>query len=212
MSLSPRASRLTLISHVGLLQHIAHVQKNAFSNYEKGPLFSETMKQVLGQGIFVVDGHPWQYVGPSFPVCAFPVSSQVPLDRRLQRKATSKIFTANNFKGIITASIQEHVRRLVSVIGEHADRNEEFDLSDLFFRFTLDSFTEMAFGKSTRSLETSEPVPFAVAFDYAQGVMDRRFNKYAPAPRPVRRTRGFLEMLTAGNYTTQSVLVARGTL
>lgn len=96
---------------------------------------------------------------------------------RIQRKATSKIFTAGNFKGIITSSIQEHIRQLVSVIGDHADKNEEFDLSDLFFRFTLDSFTEMAFGKSTRSLETSEPVPFAVAFDYAQGIMDRRFNK-----------------------------------
>lgn len=96
---------------------------------------------------------------------------------RIQRKATSKIFTAGNFKGIITSSIQEHIRQLVTVIGDHADKNEEFDLSDLFFRFTLDSFTEMAFGKSTRSLETSEPVPFAVAFDYAQGIMDRRFNK-----------------------------------
>lgn len=144
--------RMVLISKS---EHIAHVQKNAFNNYRKGPLFKDVMQQVLGeQGIFVADGHQWQ----------------------IQRKATSKIFTAGNFKGIITSSIQEHIRQLVSVIGDHADKNEEFDLSDLFFRFTLDSFTEMAFGKSTRSLETCEPVPFAVAFDYAQGIMDRRFN------------------------------------
>lgn len=135
-------------------EHIAHVQKDGFANYVKGPLFRRSMHQVLGEGIFVVDGHPWQ----------------------MQRKATAKIFTAGNFKGIITSSIQEHIRRLVTVIGEHADRAEDFDLAELFFRFTLDSFTEMAFGRSTRALDSTEPVPFAVAFDYAQGVMDLRFN------------------------------------
>lgn len=42
-------------------QHIAHVQKNAFNNYRKGPLFKDVMQQVLGeQGIFVADGHQWQ--------------------------------------------------------------------------------------------------------------------------------------------------------
>ena len=42
-------------------QHIAHVQKNAFNNYCKGPLFKDVMQQVLGeQGIFVADGHQWQ--------------------------------------------------------------------------------------------------------------------------------------------------------
>lgn len=42
-------------------QHIAHVQKNAFNNYRKGPLFKDVMQQVLGEeGIFVADGHQWQ--------------------------------------------------------------------------------------------------------------------------------------------------------
>ncbi|GAA5992515.1 hypothetical protein JCM10908_000857 [Rhodotorula pacifica] len=135
-------------------EHLAHVQKEAFHKYRKGPLFSNSMSQVLGKGIFVVDGHAWQ----------------------MQRKATSKIFTASNFKGIITSSIQDHLRQLVAVIGEHADRGDEFDLADLFFRFTLDSFTEMAFGRSTNSLKESRPVPFAIAFDYAQVAMDIRFN------------------------------------
>lgn len=48
-------------------QHIAHVQKDGFANYVKGPLFRRSMHQVLGEGIFVVDGHPWQYVQVILP-------------------------------------------------------------------------------------------------------------------------------------------------
>ena len=38
----------------------------------------------------------------------------------------------------------------------------EFDLADLFFRFTLESFSNMAFGRNigALSLETDAPVPF----------------------------------------------------
>ena len=51
------------------------------------------------------------------------------------------------------------------------------NLSSLFFRFTLNSFAEMAFGTDIRALstETDAPVPFAEAFDYAQSVLDGRF-------------------------------------
>lgn len=132
------------------------------------------MQQVLGDGIFVVDGHQWRYVLVSMMPSG---GGGLTTPRSLQRKATSKIFTAGNFKGIITSSIQTQLGKLLRVIGGHADRHEAFDLADLFFRFTLDSFTEMAFGMSTGALDTDEPVPFAVAFDYAQGVMDARFNK-----------------------------------
>lgn len=55
----------------------------------------------------------------------------------------------------------------------------EFDLDNLFFRFTLNSFAEMAFGTDVGalSLDSDDPVPFAAAFDFAQSVLDRRFNK-----------------------------------
>jgi len=53
------------------------------------------------------------------------------------------------------------------------------DLHDLFFRFTLDSFTEIAFGKDLKILERyaageRDPVPFAAAFDTAQIITDYR--------------------------------------
>lgn len=53
-----------------------------------------------------------------------------------------------------------------------------FALDQLFFRFTLSSFSYMTFGRpDVGALETGEPVPFAEAFDEAQSIMDGRFTK-----------------------------------
>ena len=41
-----------------------------------------------------------------------------------------------------------------------------FDLCPLFFAFTLDSFSLLAFGKSIDALEQDAPIPFATAFDH----------------------------------------------
>lgn len=134
---------------------LEYVQKTNFQNYVKGALFHKNLSGLLGNGIFVVDGQEWQ----------------------AQRKATSKIFTANNFKGVISQSIDANMSKLMTIIGRHADNGTEFDISELFFRFTLSSFSEMAFGSNFGALstETDEPVPFAKAFDYGQVVMNRRF-------------------------------------
>lgn len=96
------------------------------------------------------------------------------------KQATSKIFTANNFKGVISQSIDCNMTRLMTIIGRHADNGTVFDLSELFFRFTLSTFSEMAFGSNFGALstETDQPVPFAKAFDYGQVVMNRRFTKF----------------------------------
>jgi cytochrome P450 len=124
---------------------LEYVQKTNFSNYVKGPLFYKNLSGLLGDGIFVVDGAAWQ----------------------AQRKATSKIFTANNFKGVISQSIDTNMNKLMTILRRHADNGTTFDLSELFFRFTLSSFSEMAFGSNFGALstETDEPVPFAKAFE-----------------------------------------------
>lgn len=63
-----------------------------------------------------------------------------------QRKATSRIFTGSNFRGIITRSLDANLSRFIAIMGRNADSGEELALSTLFFRLTLNSFGEMAFG------------------------------------------------------------------
>jgi hypothetical protein len=59
------------------------------------------------------------------------------------------------------------MNKLMTITGRRADEGTTFDLSELFFRFTLSSFSEMAFGSNFGALstETDEPVPFATAFE-----------------------------------------------
>lgn len=52
--------RLIMLSNPS---HVEHIQKTNFANYEKGALFGEVMTDVLGAGIFVVDGDKWCVVG-----------------------------------------------------------------------------------------------------------------------------------------------------
>lgn len=90
------------------------------------------------------------------------------------------------------------MEKLLAIIRRHAEKGEcvckrcapqsnttdstvgtAFSLDTLFFRFTLNSFAELAFGLDVGALstESDEPVPFAAAFDSAQTILALRFTK-----------------------------------
>ncbi|KAI9622271.1 hypothetical protein H4Q26_015308 [Puccinia striiformis f. sp. tritici PST-130] len=122
-----------------------------------GPLFRNCMYDVFGDGIFVSDGQMWKRA----------------------RHATSTIFTLKTFKTIIVPSSNKSMDELSQVLTSIAGRNHPIDFCDLFFRFTLDSFVHMTFGKDLGLLgigyEDKGSNPFSVAFDYAQDQVDFRF-------------------------------------
>ncbi|CAO1614743.1 unnamed protein product [Jaminaea pallidilutea] len=143
-------------------EYLEFVQKTHFENYPKGALLRDTMSDLLGEtGIFVADGHPW----------------------KMQRKMASHIFSVNQFRNIVQVVVHEELRSIAALLqnltkGSHSD---VIELPELFYRFTLSSFTKIAFGhdigcltSSPSSLETA--VPFAVAFDKAQNHVNRRFS------------------------------------
>ncbi|KAL1921707.1 uncharacterized protein VTP21DRAFT_10349 [Calcarisporiella thermophila] len=67
--------------------------------------------------------------------------------------------------------------QVASVLERAAVSGQEVDLQGLFFRFTLDTFGRISFGKHFNCFDdTSAPVPFAAAFDYVQMVIDRRLH------------------------------------
>ncbi|KAI5474182.1 cytochrome P450, family 4, subfamily A [Pseudohyphozyma bogoriensis] len=125
--------------------------------YRDGRAFGTSPRKDLYTipGIFNVDGDRWY----------------------AQRKATARIFTEKNFKGVISSAIEEDLKTLKDVVSRMADSGEPFDLSGLFFGFTLNSFCRMAFGQDigSVSLNVSEQIPFVPAFDYAQSRLSYRF-------------------------------------
>ncbi|GAA5904135.1 hypothetical protein JCM6882_003956 [Rhodosporidiobolus microsporus] len=144
--------RLVDVSNPDALQHI---QKDNFSNFVKGKTMYDRLSTILGDGIFTVDGDLWHK----------------------QRKVTSKVFTPALFRTAISASIEMNLGRMSAILERHAERNEEFDLGDLFFRYTLSSFAEFSFSTDVKALFVDDdvPVPFASAFDTAQVLIERRF-------------------------------------
>lgn len=135
---------------------IEHVLKTSFWKYEKGDFFKGTMEVLLGHGIFNSDGSVWQR----------------------QRKIASHMFTARNLKEDMSAIFLKNTQLISTRMRRHAQHNREFDIQELFFGFTLDSFAEIAFGESCGCLSDGAPVPFAQAFDLVQAHSAARF--FAP--------------------------------
>ncbi|KCV69391.1 hypothetical protein H696_03822 [Fonticula alba] len=120
--------------------NVEHVLKTKFSNYIKGEFFTSNLEDVLGKGIFNVDGEAW----------------------KRQRKITSHMFNVSNFRNGMTHVFRFHLRELCSVL--ETKLAKPVDLHEFFHRFTLDSICQIAFGKNLGSIRNSR-LPFVVAWD-----------------------------------------------
>ena len=67
--------------------------------------------------------------GTSSARVSYKVRAPVCISDTLASIATSKIFSANNFRGVITRAIDDDIAKLRTIIGNHADAGREFDLA-----------------------------------------------------------------------------------
>lgn len=134
---------------------VEHILKTNFDNYVKGEKLHTINYDALGDGIFNADGPSW----------------------RFQRKVASHIFTASAFKGLITDVIEEKTELLLKIIGKHADSGDAFDISDIFFRLTLDVFAKIAVSQEFNCLPLhgyQEQPAVAISIETAANAADRR--------------------------------------
>jgi cytochrome P450 len=187
--LSPtRCYRLTFAGAGSILmlnrpEYLEYVQKTNFENFPKGFQFADKLGDLLGlDGIFVADGDVW----------------------KTQRKMASHMFSANKFNTWVRQVVHNELDQIDSLLETVASQNDHdigqglystagtslekrsgthggaIAMPELFFRYTLSSFAKMAFAAdlgclSEDPVSLQKPHPFAVAFDYAQGVMNDRF-------------------------------------
>ncbi|CDS82304.1 related to Cytochrome P450 [Sporisorium scitamineum] len=168
------------VTSINRPEYIRWVQKTNFENYIKGSQFQSSMGDVMSlHGIFVADGEIW----------------------RKQRKMASHIFSVGNFRTHVQRTIQRDLDVLNRLFREASERKVEINLPDLFFRFTLSSFSLMAFSADIKCLPSNVEglktvVEFAANFDYAQRIMDERFvdplarftELFSPQGRKMRKT------------------------
>ncbi|KAK3829341.1 MAG: cytochrome P450 [Benniella sp.] len=137
----PGIGRVINISEPDMVDHVLRVN---FWAYEKGPFLRSTLEPLVGGGIFGADGEHWKW----------------------QRKLASHIFNVKAFRNYTSTVFVEEAKLVMDYLSKKADAGEVVDLQELFYKYTLDSFGEIAFGQSFGCLnKPGDEVPFAVAFD-----------------------------------------------
>ncbi|KAF8398263.1 hypothetical protein HHK36_017190 [Tetracentron sinense] len=144
--------------------NIDHLLRTNFHNFIKGSRFHNVLYDLLGHGIFNVDGHLWTS----------------------QRKIASHEFNTRSLKSFISHTVHFEISdRLLPYLSTSCDEGEIIDLQDTFRKFAFDNICNLAFGDDPVCLnldktKASSSSSFVQAFDDAVEISASRF--MAPLP------------------------------
>ncbi|KAL8501191.1 hypothetical protein ACS0TY_020662 [Phlomoides rotata] len=135
-------------------ENVEYMLKTKFQNFPKGKPFSAILGDLLGNGIFNVDGDLWKF------------------QRKMASLELGSVSVRTHAFDIVTSEIQS---RLVPLLSFSADSSNPLDLQDIFRRFSFDSICRFSFGLDPECLCPSLPVcEFASAFDLASKLSAER--------------------------------------
>ncbi|RZC73119.1 hypothetical protein C5167_048596 [Papaver somniferum] len=125
--------------------NVEYILKTNFQNYGKGSYNYNNLKDLLGDGIFTVDGDKWRH----------------------QRKTSSYEFSTGVLRKFSSVVFQKNAAKLARVVSEDANSKPTVDIFDLFLKATLDSTFQVGFGIQLDSMcgSSDEGTLFANAFD-----------------------------------------------
>ncbi|OMP05744.1 Cytochrome P450 [Corchorus olitorius] len=151
-------------------RNLEHLLKTKFTIFPKGPYFRDTVRDLLGDGIFSADDETWQK----------------------QRKTASIEFHSAKFRQLTTESLLELVHaRLLPVLENAVNKSMSIDLQDVLLRLTFDNVCMIAFGVDPGCLRPGLPeIPFAKAFEDATEATVLRF----VTPTCVWKTMRYLDL------------------
>eukprot|EP00249_Psilotum_nudum_P012777 c23978_g1_i1 orf=301-1866(-) len=147
--------------------NVEHILKAKFNLYPKGENFRENLYDLLGNGIFNVDGDLWKF----------------------QRKVASHEFTTNSLRDFVwEKAVAEIQNRLCPVLSEFCENGKIVDLQDLFLQFSFDTICQLSLGvdpcclNATQEFANEAPAGsvkegqhFGQAFDTATLLSAQRF-------------------------------------
>ncbi|KAH7519546.1 hypothetical protein FEM48_Zijuj08G0048500 [Ziziphus jujuba var. spinosa] len=135
--------------------NVEHILKTNFDNYGKGLYNYNILKDLLGDGIFTVDGDKW----------------------RQQRKASSYEFSTKVLRDYSSVIFQKNAVKVARILSEIATTSKKIDIQDIFMKATLDSIFKVAFGVELDSMcgSNEEGKNFRNAFDNASAITVRRY-------------------------------------
>ncbi|XP_050387859.1 cytochrome P450 704C1-like [Argentina anserina] len=138
--------------------NVEYVLKTNFCNYGKGSYTYSIISDVVGDGIFSVDGQKWQH----------------------QRKMMSAEFSTKVVRDFSAAVSKTNAVKLAGIIYEAATSNQAIEIQDLFMKATLDSTIKILLGIELDSMSGTdeEGNRFSHAFESQQeAALYRIFDK-----------------------------------
>ncbi|GMF33390.1 unnamed protein product [Phytophthora fragariaefolia] len=126
------------------------VFKTQFDVFVRGA--GETVKEVLGEGIFNVDGDKWRH----------------------QRRVTSHLFSMHMLKDCMNAVVREKTVKLREVLALCEERGVSVSMKSLLNKFTADTFTRIGFGVELNGLDDPVDVDVYQPLDAALQVVQAR--------------------------------------
>ncbi|KAI8524301.1 hypothetical protein RHMOL_Rhmol13G0140000 [Rhododendron molle] len=142
-------------------ENVEHILKTQFENYPKGRPFSAILGDLLGKGIFNVDGDSWKF----------------------QRKMASLEMGSVSIRlyafDIVGSEIQSNLIPLFSSVS--GEKDSVLDLQQVFQRFSFDTIFRFSFGLDPKTLQLSLPISdFVMAFDLASKFSAERGMSVSP--------------------------------
>lgn len=145
-------------------ENVEHMLKTRFHNYPKGKQFSAILGDLLGRGIFNVDGDLWMF------------------QRKMASLELGSLSARSYAFDIVTSQIQSRLIPLLSSV------TSDLDLQDVFRRFSFDSICRFSFGLDPGCLSPSLPVSeLAAAFDLASKLSAERAITTSPLIWKIKR-------------------------
>ncbi|XP_022866515.1 cytochrome P450 704C1-like [Olea europaea var. sylvestris] len=134
---------------------VEYVLKTNFANYGKGWYHHNILKDLLGDGIFTVDGERWRH----------------------QRKMSSYEFSTRNLKDFSSGVFKTNAAKLAGIVSEAIASNQIIEIQDLFMKSSLDSVFKVVLGVDLDSMRgtNEEGTQFSKAFDEANEVTCYRY-------------------------------------
>lgn len=134
--------------------NVEHILKTKFHNYPKGKPFSTILGDLLGKGIFNVDGDSWLF------------------QRKMASLELARISITRYAFEIVSQEIKS---RLLPLLSSSVSQQVVFDLQEAFRRFSFDNICRFSFGLDPKCLDYSFQVShFADSFDLASKISAER--------------------------------------
>ncbi|KAL7226502.1 hypothetical protein ACSBR1_021581 [Camellia fascicularis] len=140
--------------------NVEHILKTHFHIYQKGIIIRTHISDLLGDGIFNVDGENWKF----------------------QRQVASHEFNTKSLRKFVETVVDTELSdRLIPILSSAAANKTVLDFHDILQRFAFDNICKIAFGHDPAYLLPSLPQEkFAVAFDTAARISGERFRAFHP--------------------------------